>query len=219
MKHINLFEEWSPNFNRTLQGAYGKAQSTNKGFGKATKAIMDYANRSISKKIFKLVRTSEKEIEIVHHPEFILKPIDTFKKYNGELSKNKRYIVIPIKISPSRVPVGSAMTTDFDLLFKDGKIYAMPSVTADPTKREFSDLPEEKRELRFSSRVDIEDFFAMVIQAVLSSPEESSDILGWGNPYGGLLDKNLPGDTTEKQTILGLIKRLILDKDQRQYTM
>ena len=41
MKHIKLFEEWSPNFNRTLQGAYGKAQSTNKGFGKATKAIID----------------------------------------------------------------------------------------------------------------------------------------------------------------------------------
>ena len=237
MKHIKLFEEWSPNFNRTLQGAYGKAQSTNKGFGKATKAIMDYANRSISKKIFKVVTTREKEIEIVHHPEFILKPIDTFKKYNGELSKNKSFIVIPIKISPSnaekigtidgqigplpsyyrQLPERMRPTTDFDLLFKDGKIYAMPASTAyTPTKREFSDLPEEKGELRFSSRVDIEDFFAMVIQAVLSFPEESSDIPGWG---GVLLDKNLPGDTTEKQTILGLIKRLILDKDQRQYTM
>ena len=237
MKHIKLFEEWSPNFNRTLQGAYGKAQSTNKGFGKATKAIMDYANRSISKKIFKVVTTREKEIEIVHHPEFILKPIDTFKKYNGELSKNKSFIVIPIKGLPSNAekigkfdgqigplsrfrPQSANVTTDFDLLFKDGKIYAMPASTAyTPAKREFSDLPEEQRELRFSSRVDIEDFFAMVIQAVLSSPEESSDIPGWGNPYGGLLDINLPGDTTEKQTILGLIKRLILDKDQRQYTM
>ena len=54
----------------------------------------------------------------------------------------------------------------------------------------------------------------MFIQAVLSSPEESDNLLDQL-----LVDKNLPGDTTEKQFILQLIQRLILNKDQRQYTM
>jgi len=221
MKYLKLFEDWSPNFNRTLQGAYGKAQSTNKGFGKAAKAIIDYANKSISKKVFKLVTKTETEVDIAHHPEFILKPIDTFKKYNGELSGYKNFIVIPIKDSSesfsSHRLYRKKGIVDFDLLFKDGKIYALP------TKRETSDFPVAgnqhdyeaiKREVRFLSRVDIEDFFAMFIQAVLSSPEESDDLL---NQL--LIDKDLPGDTTEKQFILQLIQRLIFDKDQRQYTM
>jgi hypothetical protein len=210
MKYLKLFEDWSPNFNRTLQGAYGKAQSTNKGFGKAAKAIIDYANKSISKKVFKLVTKTGTEVDIAHHPEFILKPIDTFKKYNGELSGYKNFIVIPIKIlqQEAKERLKNLGIVDFDLLFKDGKIYALP------TKRETSDFPVEEREVRFLSRVDIEDFFAMFIQAVLSSPEESDDDIGWYR-----IDKNLPGDTTEKQFILQLIQRLIFDKDQRQYTM
>ena len=54
----------------------------------------------------------------------------------------------------------------------------------------------------------------MTIQAVLSSPEKMSQ----PNPFRKLEDW-LPGDTVEKQTILKLIQKLILDKDQRQYTM
>ncbi len=51
-KYIHLFEKWSANFNRTLQGAYAKGMETGKGFGKAAKDVMDYANRSISKEEF-----------------------------------------------------------------------------------------------------------------------------------------------------------------------
>ena len=228
MKYIKLFEEWSPNFNRTLQGAYDKAQTTNKGFGKAAKAIMDYANRSISKKVFTIETTKGNKVEIVHNPEFILKPIQTFIKYNGELSKeyarntagindplmSKGYIVLPVKYSEGEKAKRlfgrkvEKLREDFDLIFKDGKIYAMS------TSRDSTPLPIPKDELRFSDRKSIEDFFAMTIQAVLSSPEKINRLRD-----SAFVDKKLPGDTVEKQTILGLIQKLILDKDQRQYTM
>ena len=220
MKHLKLFEDWSPNFNRTLQGAYDKAQTTNKGFGKAAKAVMDYANRSISKKVFTIETTKGNKVEIVHNPEFILKPIQTFIKYNGELSKDNGYIVLPVQLSIEELAKRSfnkkdtefereALTKrDFDLIFKDGKIYGKA------TSRTSSSLPEPKDETRFLDRKNIEDFFAMTIQAVLSSPEKIDKLRD-----SVFVDKNLPGDTVQKQTILGLIQKLILDKDQRQYTM
>jgi hypothetical protein len=209
MKNIKTFEEWSPKFNRTLQGAYQQAQITNKGFGKAAKAVMDYANKSISKKVFTIETTKGSKIEIVHNPEFILNPIQTYIKYNGELSKDKGYIVLPVKYSEAQIDrLKNPLKIDFDLIFKDGKIYAIT------TSRESTTLFGPEHELRFSDRKNIEDFFAMTIQAVLSSPEKVSQ----PNPFRKLEDW-LPGDTVEKQTILKLIQKLILDKDQRQYTM
>ena len=56
MKHIKMYEAWSAKFNRTLQGASAIATATNKGFGKAAKAIKDYAERSISKEKFSLAK-------------------------------------------------------------------------------------------------------------------------------------------------------------------
>lgn len=218
MKIIKTFEEWSPKFNRTLQGAYNQAQATNKGFGKAAKAVMDYANKSISQKVFTIETTSGLVVEIVHNPEFILKPIQTFIKYNGELSKDKGYIVLPVKYSEGEKAKRllrrkganefDQLPEDFDLIFKDGKIYAIT------TSRQSTPLPTPKDELRFSDTKVIEDFFAMTIQAVLSSPEKVSQPNPFRKP-----DDLLPGDTIEKQTILGLIQKHILDKDQRQYTM
>jgi hypothetical protein len=227
MKHLKLFEDWSPNFNRTLQGAYDQAKTPKKGFGKAAKVVMDYANRSISKKVFTIETTKGNKVEIVHNPEFILQPIQTFIKYNGELSKDewekdKGYIVLPVQLSIEELAKRSfnkkdtefeqeaLVKRDFDLIFKDEKIYAKA------TSRTSSNLPTPEDELRFLDRKSIEDFFAMTIQAVLSSPEKVSQPSAFRfrkpNP-------SLPGDTVEKQIILKLIQKLILDKDQRLYTM
>jgi len=215
MKHIKLFEEWSPNFNRTLQGAYDKAQTTNKGFGKASKAIMDYANRSISKEVFTIEFESGVKITFTHDPEFILKPIETFIKENGELSKDKTYLLIPIlaKTATDGEVEETYKNDKFILLFKDGKIVGYRR------NRESSVIGNEKMNTRFSDRKNIEDFFAMTIQAILSSPEKSSQTPWIRKIRLGKFDENKPGDNLEKQVILGLIQKIILDKDQRQYTM
>jgi len=221
MKHIKLFEDWSPNFNRTLQGAYGKAQITNKGFGKTSKAVMDYANRSISKEVFTVELVSGVKLSFTHDPEFILKPIETFIKENGELSKDKTYLTIPILAKTSINAEG--VTDDFTkndkyiLLFKDGKIIGYSR------KRELSVIGEkaEKWNLRFSDRKNLEDFFAMTIQAILSSPEPGTPVESASTRIKNRRD-NLPefsGMTKEKQDILDLIQKIVLDKDMRQYTM
>ena len=211
MKNIKTFEEWSPKFNRTLQGAYQQAQITNKGFGKAAKSVMDYANRSISQEVFSVEFSSGVKITFTHDPEFILKPIQTFIKENGDLSKDKNYLVIPISAKTSIKPDGTErdfVQYKYVLLFKDGKISGYRR------DRESSSVGIQEMELRFSDRKGLENFFAMTIQAVLSSPEKVSQPSPFRKP-----DNSLPGDTVEKQTILKLIQKLILDKDQRQYTM
>jgi len=209
MKYIKLFEEWSPNFNRTLQGAYQTALDYKQhgDVNKKAKEIENYANRSISQKVFSVVSgahvqatiSPNSQVEITHDPEFILKPIETFIKENGDLSKDKNYLVIPINVNKSNGNV-----TKYTLMFKDGKIYSFLRTRA------ASYIPEPKHEIRFSNRKNIEDFFAMTIQAILSSPEES-DFVPVSNPH--------QGDTEEKQIILGLIQKIILEKDMRQYTI
>jgi hypothetical protein len=211
MKHLKTFEKWSPKFNRTLQGAYQQAQVSNKGFGKAAKSVLDYANRSISKEVFSVELPSRVKITFTHDPEFILKPIQTFIKENGDLSKDKNYLIIPILAKTSTKPDGTETSFEKDecvLLFKDGKIRGYKK------NRDSSGIGNQDMELRFSDRKGIENFFAMTIQAVLSSPERVS----LPSPFRKLQDW-IPGDTIEKQTILGLIQNHILDKDQRQYTM
>jgi hypothetical protein len=202
MKYIKLFEEWSPKFNRTLQGAYQTALDYKQhgDVNKKAEEIENYANRSISQEVFSVVVaiSPNSQVEITHDPEFILKPIETFIKENGELKSNyKNYLVIPIRLS-------SLPGSKYTLMFKDGKIYSFLRTRAD------SYIPEPKHEIRFSNRKNIEDFFAMTIQAILSSPEES-DFVPVSNPH--------QGDTEEKQIILGLIQKIILEKDMRQYTI
>jgi hypothetical protein len=219
MKYIKLFEEWSPNFNRTLQGAYQTSLGLKQhgDVNKKAKEIENYANRSISQEVFSVVVaiSPNSPVEITHDPEFILKPIETFIKENGDLSKDKNYLVIPINVigDDNNGYIDDLKGWDFanskpppahTLMFKDGKIYSFLRT------RTGSYIPEPKHEIRFSNRKNIEDFFAMTIQAILSSPEES-DFVPVSNPH--------QGDTEEKQIILGLIQKIILEKDMRQYTI
>lgn len=82
MKYIKLFEEWSPNFNKTLQAALVTAQETRKGFGKVAQDITDYAQRQISKEIFTVNLNGvfegqkvDQEVKIMHKAEVLLKPV------------------------------------------------------------------------------------------------------------------------------------------------
>lgn len=90
MKYIKLFEEWSPNFNKTLQAALVTAQETRKGFGKVAQDITDYAQRQISKEIFTVKLNGriltpfskpsidievDQEVKIMHKAEVLLKPV------------------------------------------------------------------------------------------------------------------------------------------------
>ena len=122
MKYIKLFEEWSPNFNRTLQGAYQTALDYKQhgDVNKKAKEIENYANRSISQKVFSVISPNS-QVEITHDPEFILKPIETFIKENGDLSKDKNYLVIPINVI---VKKEDSKVKKYTLMFKDGKIYS-----------------------------------------------------------------------------------------------
>ena len=100
MKNIKTFEEWSPKFNRTLQGAFNQAVVTNKGFGKAAKAVMDYAKRNITKEEFTAtyVDVNDKiaEFKFSFDPITLLRP--TSEIYLSETSKGKEYLKIPIII-------------------------------------------------------------------------------------------------------------------------
>jgi len=233
MKNIKTFEAWSSKFNRTLQGAYQQSQVTNKGFGKSAKAVLDYANRSISQEVFSVEFKGGLKVIFTHDPEFILKPIETFIKENGDLSKDKNYLIIPIKVKKYIGSDGKIMGSLDDeesirygkdkniLLFKDGKI------TGYRKNRDSSGIGDQDMELRFSDRKGIENFFAMTIQAVLSSPEQGKPIKRGSELFSRFNSKGefeedvsgMPGDTIEKQTIMALIQKHILDKDQRQYTM
>jgi hypothetical protein len=215
LKNIELFEAWSSKFNRTLQGAYAKGLETGKSFGKSAKAVLDYANRSISQELFTIqMNNGTPPRKIAHDPEFILKPIEIFIKANGDLSKENNYLVIPIIVSVES-PI-APKKNPYELIFKDNKIYV------GPRDRKLTVLPTPEMEIRFLDRKSIEDFFAMTIQAILSSPEKTS-LSNARQVFFTIKQKQeqakLPGDTQEKQIILGLIQKIILDKDIRLYTM
>jgi hypothetical protein len=76
-----------------------------------------------------------------------------------------------------------------------------------------------KNNVRFLDRASIENFIAMAIQAITSSPEPGTPVesqddgTGWGSAP---VEK---GMTKEKQIILELIQTIVLDKDMRSFTM
>jgi hypothetical protein len=57
-------------------------------------------------------------------------------------------------------------------------------------------------------RASIENFMAMAIQAITSSPEPGTPV-----------DLSQRGMTKEKQDILDLIQKIVLDKDMRSFTI
>jgi hypothetical protein len=198
-RHIELFEKWSANFNRTLQGAYAKSKETNKGFGRAAENIMDYANRSISREEFLVKQNNGWEYKITFTPEVILQPIKFIEGIG-----NFNFPVICQKLWPSRDQNGRPSKFGYN----NGAMYLTPAGE------------DRGLQVRFLDRKNIEDFFSMFIQSILSSPEAGTPSepgrFGWKEGGDSPEIQNL---TLEKQRILDLIQNDILRRDMRQFTM
>ena len=175
MKYLKKFEKWSPKFNRTLQGASALAVSTNKGFGKVSKDIEAYANRSISNEEFEVEDSEGSVSVIVHDPKFILEPIQNYKFQNREIGL-KYWLAIPVLIKNNTSgrqrftqPADSSGRKMLIVFSKNGDLNL---VEIDGSIR-MGDNPLTKNSLkvRFKKRTDLENFLAMAIQAITSSPE------------------------------------------------
>lgn len=215
MKIIKTYEEWSPKFNRTLQGAAALATSTNKGFGKAAKSIEYFANRSISKEKFKIVEESTASVRtgtFVHDPKFILKPIEQFSLIN-KTKGNMSFFSIPLIMTEVEYVNGEKNNVNIQKMIT---FTSLGVVSINDRSGDWSGL---KNNVRFLDRASIENFIAMAIQAITSSPEPGTPVesqddgTGWGPAP---VEK---GMTKEKQDILDLIQKIVLDKDMRSFTM
>ena len=223
MKHIKLFEswlnEWSPNFNRTLQGAAAIATSTNKPFQKK-QSIEDYANRSISKEEFSIVPMRgddvvEAKAIFANDPKFILKPIEQFYSVNSV--GNQVWLSIPIIQKSLERENGSItnMTGENSLKMltftEKGLVYFTPRMQK---------WDGSGGCVKFLDRASLENFMAMAIQAITSSPEPGTPV---ESASERILNRrnNIPdsGMTEEKQSILDLIQKIVLDKDKRSFTI
>ena len=215
MKIIKTYEEWSPKFNKTLQSASALATSTNKGFGKAAKSIEYFANRSISKEKFKIVEESTASVRIgtfVHDPKFILKPIEQFSLIN-KTKGNMSFFSIPLIMTEVEYVNGEKKSVNIQKMIT---FTSLGVVSINDRSGDWSGL---KNNVRFLDRASIENFIAMAIQAITSSPEPGTPVesqddgTGWGSAP---VEK---GMTKEKQDILNLIQKIVLDKDMRSFTM
>ncbi len=223
MKYIKLFEEWSPNFNRTLQGASVIATSTNKGFGKAAKSIEDYANRSISKEEFK-VQNDNLEVIIIHDPKFILSPVKWFKECNSDRTSGDsygNYFHIPVitKSVSNNNFTGESMITfckDYQGV-SEIKIHSRDKKICDDAVH---NKMGKFQTVRFSDRNGIENFFAMIIQTILSSPEPGTPAESASQKLKNRMNKIVDSDMTkEKQQIIDVIQNSVLSRDMREFTM
>jgi len=217
MKYIKMYEEWSPKFNRTLQGASAIATATNKGFGKAAKAIKDYAERSISKEEFSLKLENGQDVTFTHDPDFLLKPISKFFKFNDYVLN--KFFMIPLKLKSASPGLANELFTmersgsSLILMFRtpDERLttaLAGSSLVFGPfIDKNDNTGNKDYNGARFTDRSGIENFLAMAVQSILSSPEP-------GTPVEGE-----EGMTKEKKDILALIQESVLDKDMRKFTM
>jgi hypothetical protein len=229
MKIIKTYEEWSPKFNRTLQGAAALATSTNKPDQKK-QSIEDYANRSINKEEFMIKRFNDRDellpnvYTIVHDPKFILKPIEKFASVRSPFIIRKQ-LSIPVILKYYKKEDGTIVPTEeekYMLTFtEDGSIYIKSS------KDWKWDVNFPGHKIKFVDRASIENFIAMAIQAITSSPEPGStlspeeelEILLGNKTIDSAADTANSGMTKEKQDILDLIQKIVLDKDMRSFTM
>ena len=224
MKIIKTFEEWSPKFNRTLQGAAALATSTNKPHQKK-QSIEDYANRSIGKEEFMFqvynkvngnwVETNSNVCTMVHDPKFILKPIDQI------FSVNHTYLLnIPVLVKYHKKKDGTIVLEKEEhqphmLTFtEDGSMY----IKSSKDWKWNVDFPGYK--IRFVNRASIENFMEMAIQAITSSPEPGTPVESAVEKIKNLRSNTAnSGMTKEKQYILDLIQKIVLDKDMRSFTI
>jgi len=219
MKIIKTFEEWSPKFNRTLQGAAALATSTNKPHQKK-QSIEDYANRSISKEefafnVFNGEKLGSNVLYFVHDPKFILKPIEHLF-FEHEFPR----ISIPIILKYHKKEDGTILPTEEKhqphmLTFtEDGSVYMKMS------KDWKWDVDFPGHEIKFVDRASIENFMAMAIQAITSSPEPGTPVESAAEQIKNRYSKRPnSGMTKEKQDILDLIQKIVLNKDMRSFTI
>jgi len=240
MKYIKLFEAWSAKFHKTLQGASAIATSTNKGFGKAAKAVRDYAEKQISKEEFRLETENGDKLIITHDANFLLNPISEFTKVNpGKLTNlisgdKGTYFNIPVKVKTSSAGFNSGGSLSMELpiiLFQapdllnggQGKKMGKGGVDNSPVVLgPFGSLRDKGLATRFSDNSGLENFIAMAIQSILSSPErgtlietESLDI----TPSHLGMESFPDQMTKEKFFLISLFKNNILNKDMREFTM
>jgi len=240
MKYIKLFEAWSAKFHKTLQGASAIATSTNKGFGKAAKAVKDYAEKQISKEEFRLEAENGDKLIITHDANFLLNPISEFTKVNpGKLTNlisgdKGTYFNIPVKVKTSSAGFNSGGSLSMELpiiLFQapdllnggQGKKMGKGGVDNSPVVLgPFGSLRDKGLATRFSDNSGLENFIAMAIQSILSSPErgtlietESLDI----TPSHLGMESFPDQMTKEKFFLISLFKNNILNKDMREFTM
>jgi len=240
MKYIKLFEAWSAKFHKTLQGASAIATSTNKGFGKAAKAVKDYAEKQISKEEFRLETENGDKLIITHDANFLLNPISEFTKVNpGKLTNlisgdKGTYFNIPVKVKTSSAGFNSGGSLSMELpiiLFQapdllnggQGKKMGKGGVDNSPVVLgPFGSLRDKGLATRFSDNSGLENFIAMAIQSILSSPErgtlietESLDI----TPSHLGMESFPDQMTKEKFFLISLFKNNILNKDMREFTM
>ena len=173
MKYLKKFEKWSPKFNRTLQGASALAVSNNKGFGKVSKDIEAYANRSISNEEFEVEDPSGGVLVIVHDPKFILEPRRGYSLLNREIG-SKYWLAIPVLIKNHKSQWGDLSGRKMQIVFsKNGDLNL---VEIDDTKIPgHNPLTTNSLKVRFKNRTDLENFLSMAIQAITSSPGDNSE--------------------------------------------
>ena len=226
MKHIKLFEAWSSRFNRTLQGASALATSTNKGFGRAAKSVRDYAEKQISEEDFSLKSIDGDSLIITHDPDFLLKPIAEFIEINPNYSRQQvnKYFRIPVNIKRAD---GLLFNKLFSLQNTAGLflMFKTPDATSDNPVAKASillgSLEGVQTPVRFSDRSGLENFLAMAMQAIITSPESGNLI--------AIKDYRLPTQigmesfpeemTQEKFDILNLFQDVVLKKDIREFIM
>ena len=220
MKHIKLFEAWSAKFNRTLQGASAIAKSTNKGFGKAEKEVRDYAEKQISKEEFSLELENGDKLIITHDTNFLLNPISEFERLNpGKIinaqRENATFFFIPVKVK-SYPDLGEIPVIESPVIFFRDSLRDGPSMVLGTLGNIVNGFPS-----RFSNKSGFENFIAMAIQSILSSPEKTifRGIDSGMTPDQLGMESFPEGMSTEKFIIINFSKNIILDKDIREFTM
>ena len=228
MKIIKTFEAWSAKFNRTLQGAAALATSTNKPHQKK-QSIEDYANRSIGKEefAFRLVQTADGREDmspnigiLLHDPKFILKPIEQLTlipqipNSASNTSISGLVLSIPLIYKSVKTPEGTIIDTNqlkIITFTEDGSVYLN-------NRNGFT--AGQGLKIKFVDRASIENFMAMAIQAITSSPEPGTPVESAAEQIKNRYNKRPnSGMTKEKQDILDLIQKIVLDKDMRSFTI
>ena len=158
---------------------------------------------------------------ITHDTNFLLNPISEFERLNpGKIinAQNKNanmFFFIPVKVK-SYPDLGEIPVIESPVIWFQDSLRGEPSMVLGSLGNIRSGFPS-----RFSNKSGFENFIAMAIQSILSSPEK---VISRGIDSGMTPDQlgmeSFPeGMSTEKFIIINFFKNIILDKDIRKFTM